>query len=148
MVKRVCTRVIMLIMALMVSSTVFITDSLATNVGFSVDTKIPNNQIDKDVTYFNLRMKPEQKQTISIDVYNSISETAEFQLDLTNSTTNSNGLVTYDDLDREKDESLKYGIKDIAKFSEDGKTSKKIKMDPLSKKTVNIDLNMPKEEFD
>lgn len=44
-------------------------------VSFSISAIIPDNQIDKDLSYFDLLMEPEKEQTIQVVISNSSDET-------------------------------------------------------------------------
>ena len=67
------------------------------DVEFSVKALIPDNQIDTKKSYFDLRMKPKQKQEIETILYNSSDEEMNIKISVYNATTNQNGLIVYED---------------------------------------------------
>ena len=66
------------------------------DVEFSVKTIIPDNQVDTKKSYFDLRMKPEQKQEIETILYNSSDEEITINISVHSATTNQNGLIVYE----------------------------------------------------
>nr|WP_242700704.1 DUF916 and DUF3324 domain-containing protein [Enterococcus sp. DIV0212c] len=113
----------------------------AADMNFSVEANIPENQVDKSQTYFDLRMKPEQKQDISITIKNSSDQPATFSVVPHIAVTNQNGVIDYGK-ELTKDPSLKHGITDI--ISGDTKYTLKAKE---TKKAV-FHLKMPKDSYD
>ena len=82
-------------------------------MGYSVKANLPENQIDKNKTYFDLKMDPNQKEEISLTVKNSSEEEIILNIVPNNSKTNQNGVIDYSDENLEKDKSLKYSLTDI-----------------------------------
>lgn len=112
------------------------------NIGFTIQAVIPENQVDKEQSYFDLRMSPSQEQIIYVQVINSSSEDIVFKLSVNQAYTNSAGFIDYADPDIEKDESLKYDISDIASYDS------KVEVKANSSVSVPITLKMPSETFD
>lgn len=115
----------------------------AENVGYSVRAMIPENQIDKNQTYFDLLMKPKQKQVINVEILNNRNEGMEINAHITNPQTNRNGLIDYTNTQTKVDESLKVPITEIAAIE---KTT--VKVPAKGSRIVPIRLKMPEEEFD
>lgn len=114
------------------------------DVGFSVRATIPNNQIDRMKSYFDLKMKPGQKQVIKIQVFNSSSKEETIEVDVTFATTNRNGLIDYSETDRKKiDESLKIPLTELAKID-----NTEIVIPAGKSKIVPITITMPKKKYD
>lgn len=111
-------------------------------VSYSVEALIPENQIDQQQSYFDLDMKPNQKQQLGVTIHNNEHEEITVLLSVHNATTNSNGLVVYEHKE-EIDPSLEVPLTDILSFADEQVTI------PAGKsKTVVADLQMPEEEFD
>lgn len=70
-------------------------------MGYTVEAHIPNNQIDKEKTHFNLLMSPKPEQLIEVTVYNTSDEEITVNITITNAFTNSKGLVIYNELEKE-----------------------------------------------
>lgn len=112
------------------------------NVGFSVRAVLPDNQVNSDVTYFDLRMTPSQKQTIQVEVINDSSEETTFDVNVNQAYTNKNGFIDYEKSDGIFDESLKYSIDNVVNYE------KEVTVPAESSKLVDIEITMPEESFD
>lgn len=103
---------------------------------------IPNNhQAKKDVSYFFLREKPDEKDTVGIKINNEGTTPLKVSLAVTDANTNANGILDYT------------GTKKNSKYLKEPLTKylipreKEVTVDPQSSKDVYFDLQMPKEEF-
>lgn len=103
---------------------------------------IPENSLSKN-GYFDLLVKPGERQTLEIDVENISSEEKTVELQLANATTGDSGIVNYQSSDKKRDETLKLSFTDIAVIN-----NKKIVLEPTSKKRVSLELLVPEKEFD
>lgn len=54
--------------------------AFAATINYSVKANIPENQINKNLTYFDLRINPGSQQTISLTVQNTSTEEIELML--------------------------------------------------------------------
>ncbi|MBC2190979.1 DUF916 and DUF3324 domain-containing protein [Listeria sp. FSL L7-0229] len=116
------------------------------DVGYSVQAKIPANQIDKKQTYFDLKMKPKQKQTVEIEVMNSSNEEIQVEASINYASTNRTGLIDYTKNDlTKKDKSLKYPLPELAKIPDD---QQHLTIPVNGKKTVQVVIEMPDESID
>ncbi len=113
------------------------------SVGYSVRAIIPENQIDHSISYFDLRMSPNQHQEIQTEIFNSSNEDINIDVHITNPITNSNGLIDYTDLEVKTDRSLKIPITKIASIND-----MTINIPAGESKIVPIQLEMPEKEFD
>lgn len=118
------------------------TEESAAGAEFSVSTVIPDNQVDKSRTYFDLQMQPEQEQTLEIELKNYASEEIKIQTQIHSAITNINGVVDYSKEDAELDESLKYDMKDIISADEF------ITIPADATYVLELKVEMPEEEFD
>ncbi|WP_218775510.1 DUF916 and DUF3324 domain-containing protein [Oceanobacillus senegalensis] len=113
-------------------------------VGYSVRAIIPENQLDKNQTYFDLRMKPGQEQEIHVEVYNRSKEEAQFMIHITNAKTNRNGIIDYTNTTQtEWDETLIYPMTEIASIDE-----QRFRIPAGESNVIPITLQMPEEAFD
>lgn len=110
--------------------------------GFYVSANLPKNQLDDSASYFDLEMKPEQKQTISVDIYNEKSKEMKISVYAANASSNSNGIIDYTKQGI-KDNTLVFPFEEIAMLE-----NPVVKIPASSKETVNIELNMPKDEYE
>ncbi|MBM7689834.1 hypothetical protein BCR24_13160 [Enterococcus ureilyticus] len=109
--------------------------------GFSYKVIYPENQ-HKEVSYFDLRMTPGQKQTVVIQLSNSSDKEITVDVGLNSTKTNSNGVLENGPSNLEKDSSLKYDFADIVK----GKES--VVIPPKQTIDYPIDITMPEVTYD
>lgn len=111
-------------------------------VGFSVQAELPENQRNQRVSYFDLQVEPSQEQTLNITIFNHENEEITVQGDTHNASTNSNGLVVYEEQE-EVDSSLENPITELVSLEANEWTI------PAGESlTVTATLEVPKEEFD
>lgn len=113
----------------------------AAEMKFSVQAVIPDNQVDKSQSYFDLRMKAGEAQDLLVDMRNDTSEDVTVEVTPNTAITNQNGIVEYNDTKTERDSSLKTGFKDIAT------TEKEVTVPAKSTKQLKVHVQMPKEEY-
>lgn len=102
----------------------------------------PKNQ-RSNAGYFDLRMTPDEKQTIQIEINNpSDKEEVTVSVSLNSTKTNANGVLEYGPSLLQKDPSMKKDLSDIAKAPES------ITLKPGEKKNLDIDITMPKDSYD
>ncbi|TGD19734.1 DUF916 and DUF3324 domain-containing protein [Levilactobacillus suantsaiihabitans] len=88
----------------------------ATNdIGYSVKALIPKNQIDKRQSFFELRMKPGQTQTLRVRLYNVTDQAIKIKSAIHTAWTNSGGTIDYTNQPQKFDSSLQYKMSDISK---------------------------------
>src|SRR5690625_6060277 len=87
-------------------------------VGYSVQALIPENQLDNKHSYFDLLMEPNQEQELEVIIYNNENEDIVVRITVHHASTNSNGLVVYED-QKEIDSSLEVPLQDILTLKED-----------------------------
>lgn len=106
--------------------------------GFTYNINFPDNQIDKNVGYFNLKMSAGQKQIISISLSNPSTEKMMVNFSLNGAKTNQNGVIEYGDSDIENDPSLAFEFEKIVTGPES------IELAPGETKEVEFTIQMPK----
>lgn len=102
----------------------------------------PENQIDKNTSYFDLRMKPGQQQTVHIEFTNTSDEDYVFTIELNGAKTNQNGVIEYGPTTLENDASLKHAFEDIVTGA------KELKVPAGETVPLKLDISMPEDEFD
>lgn len=109
---------------------------------FSVRAILPQNQVDKKVSYFDLQLKPGQKQTIKLLVTNaSKTQSMKPNIEFFTASTSRTGLIVYNGPNR-KDESLKYSLSDLVKIKNSHPT-----IAPSSSSYIEAEIVMPNEQF-
>lgn len=123
-------------------SNISITD--AAELNFSVEAEIPENQLDKDKTYFDLLMKPDSRQEIVIKLGNSTNKNVTVIPQISNATTNSNGVVEYSPSKNKLDRSAPTSIKETVTI--DAK-QKEIDIPAYGETKLKLSVKMPKQSF-
>lgn len=114
----------------------------AAEMDFSVSAVIPENQIDKSKTYFELRMKPCQVQELEVLLTNGLSHTVTVVTNANTAVTNDNGIVDYSNKAPKFDNTLKIPFSKIAEMPDE------ITVPANGSKTVKVKVTMPRDPFD
>lgn len=117
--------------------------SFAEGMDYSIRADIPCNQIDKNLNYFDLMMKPGEDQDISITLTNQSEETEIFKISVNNALTTKNGNIDYTNHNVDPDESLKYPLE---KLVTNNYQVVEIKSGETTK--VPFHISMPKEKIE
>ncbi|WP_317946433.1 DUF916 and DUF3324 domain-containing protein [Carnobacterium maltaromaticum] len=115
--------------------------SQADSMAYSVKADIPDNQIDKAKTYFDLKMTPGQKQDISLTVHNSGDKEMTIFITPNNATTNQNGVIDYSEEKAKIDSSLKIPLTSVISGKQE------VKLNPNETKQVPFTIKMPEKEY-
>lgn len=134
--KRVVPLLLILLLLITVKSEV-----LADGITYGVKANIPENQIDKKVTYFDLLVKPGDTQSISLTLTNSGPEEIILGIKTNTAATNKNGVIDYSKSEGDKDSSLEVNFSDIIAGPEE------VTLAPNESKDVTFEISIPKEEF-
>lgn len=134
-----------LLVILSAIAAVFVTTGLVkaasddANVNFNVQAQIPDNQIDKKQSYFDLKMNPGQTQTVSTVVQNTSDKEMKIKNEIHTAHTNENGQIEYVAEAKKQDSSLKIPLKKITQLHE----AKIVTVPANSKKTVSATIRVP-----
>ncbi|MBO0437452.1 DUF916 domain-containing protein [Vagococcus fluvialis] len=115
----------------------------AEGMDFSVEAILPENQVDIDKSYFDLKVTPNSQQELSFKVSNLSEKNSKIEVTLNPGWTNQNGVLSYAETDKKVDESMSFPITQLIK-----ENKKVIELKPLEEKIVNFKLEIPKKEFD
>lgn len=113
-------------------------------VPYSINPIYPDNQINKNWSYYDLTMTPGATQTIEIEVINTSNAEIDIEANAFSGMTNRNGFVDYlpESEAFKYDKTLKYSFSDIAKVEE------VIKVPPKETRMVPVTITMPSEAYD
>lgn len=114
----------------------------ASNSEVYIETILPENQLDKTVKYFDLRMKPSEEQVVKIKIANPTSESIKFKLVYSNAKTTSEGVVEYSE-----NQELKINTPKGYSFEEIISGPKEIIVPKKESVTVDLLLKMPNEIY-
>lgn len=118
------------------------TFSKASELNFSVNAVIPDNQIDKEKSYFDLKVTPGEKQNLIVKLRNTTDKEIVINPHIQSAKTNKNGVIDYTPNKIKKDDTLKIAMEDVAKVPEE------VTVPPQSEKDLTIEVTMPKDKFD
>ncbi|EOH92968.1 hypothetical protein UAW_01832 [Enterococcus haemoperoxidus ATCC BAA-382] len=110
--------------------------------GFSYSIHFPENQMEKDIGYYHLKMTPNQKQTLSITLNNPSEENVEVAVSLNSAKTNPNGVIEYGDSSLKNDPSLAYDFKKIVSGPD------KVALAAGETKEVELTIQMPETAYE
>jgi hypothetical protein len=114
----------------------------AAEMSFSVQAIIPDNQVDKSQSYFDLRMSPGQAQDLTVEMRNDTAEAVTVNVLPNTAITNQNGIVEYNNTSTARDSTLKTSFKEIAT------TDKEVSIPAKSKKQIKVHVQMPTNSYD
>ncbi|MGX7411080.1 DUF916 and DUF3324 domain-containing protein [Enterococcus caccae] len=109
---------------------------------FYIQAVIPENQVDINRSYFDLKMSPEEKQELQVKLVNPEAEPISIAINAINATTTEEGMIDYT-LKGIKDKSLKYPFESLIKVLETN-----ITLQPYETKIARFHVKMPKEQYD
>lgn len=130
------------IMTMFISLFIVTNSAFAAEINFSVNTVIPDNQIDKSKTYFNLKMSPKQQQDITTTLKNDTKKDVTINIGINTAKTNVNGVVEYGKMKTKNDLSLKHDMSDVIKGPSN------VVIPANSSKDVVFHIVMPEASFD
>lgn len=67
----------------------------ANQMNFAVIPNLPDNQVDKNHSYFDLQLDPGQTQTVSVTLRNDTDKDVVVAITMARATTNTSGVVQY-----------------------------------------------------
>lgn len=111
-------------------------------VGFSVRALLPDNQLDRGHSYFDLRVQPNGQQSLRTEIMNAEQEEITVKLSVRNASTNQNGMIIYEKQEGNLEDDIIY-LSDIARFEED-----EVVIPAGESKIVSANLELPDEAFD
>ncbi|MFK4566932.1 hypothetical protein ABH902_001508 [Enterococcus sp. UD-01] len=134
---------IILLAIIFISSLFYSTKTtLASEMSFTVKAILPENQRSQEVSYYDLRVTPGQKQTLQLELSNDTDEDIVVKASANAAITNDNGIVDYSYNKTKKDSSALYTFNELAKLPEE------ITLPKHSKRTVDCVVTLPEKAFD
>ncbi|MGX7418602.1 DUF916 and DUF3324 domain-containing protein [Carnobacterium gallinarum] len=90
----------------------------ASELKFSVETEIPENQVDTKRSYFDLQTTPNMEQTLIAHLRNDTEEDITVVPTIKTATTNANGVIEYGESNTDSDVSLAFKLESLLTSSE------------------------------
>lgn len=125
-------------------SVVHAEESSGTPAGFTVESVIPENQVDVTKSYFYLQVEPETEQTIQVKVRSKQEEPVTVKLAVHDAVSSSVGAIDYAQAKPQLDESLKQPISELVTVKDE---QKEITVTNFEEKIVEYTIRAPKEPF-
>lgn len=117
-------------------------NGFASEFNFAV-TPIPSEkQVDKEKTYFDLLLAPNEETELKVNLRNDTDKEVKVGISINSAITNSNVIVEYGENKGKKDQSLAFDIKDYVQYPSS------VRLKPKSEQTVSINVKMPNTPFD
>ncbi|MBL1229470.1 DUF916 and DUF3324 domain-containing protein [Enterococcus sp. BWB1-3] len=110
--------------------------------GFNYQVIKPENQLSKDVGYFDLLMTASQEQLVEIQLINDSANEMIVDVSLNGAKTNGNGVIEHGPTAMEDDKSLKYKFNDIVSAESE------ITIPANSVVPLKLNIKMPEVSFD
>lgn len=110
-------------------------------LSFTVKTNVPINQIDKNNDFYQLKMVPGQKQTVTATVYNTTDTPTTVNINVQSASTSINGTIDYSKTLTSWDKSLKYKLNEIVSYPES------ITVPAGKAQDVAFTISMPKDSY-
>ncbi|WP_164966349.1 DUF916 and DUF3324 domain-containing protein [Companilactobacillus metriopterae] len=114
----------------------------AEEVSYNVSAEKADNQINPDVTYFDLLVDKGSSQELTIYIQNKSSSAKKYKVSVNRALTNRNGVIDYASHGTKLDSSTNF---DIEKMVSKPQT---VTVEANSTKQVKLQLNTPNEDFD
>ncbi|HLQ40241.1 MAG TPA: DUF916 and DUF3324 domain-containing protein [Tetragenococcus sp.] len=111
-------------------------------IDYQVRAQLPDNQKTKDNTYFDLQVKPGEKQTITIEIKNLGSKKKQMVVEANNATTSDGVTISYS---RTKNPLL--SSPGFSQMISKDQQKRLIEVKPKESKVVAFDLTYPKKTF-
>ena len=119
-------------------------DNSENPAGFSVESVIPENQVDKTKTYYYLSLEPGQKQKIQAKVISTQEEPVTVEVAIHDAVSGSSGAIDYANKKPKLDKSLSNPITSIVTID---KGIKEVTVKNFEEKIVEYEITMPPEAF-
>lgn len=121
---------------------IFATTAYGSGFNFAVESIIPDNQINPQVTWFNLLVEPGDEQTLAMNLRNDTNEDVIVEVEIAVATTNLNGIVEYVVRDVERDSTLVHDLADLVTVPDT------IVVPANGSAVLEMELSVPNEDFE
>ncbi|MGM0216278.1 DUF916 and DUF3324 domain-containing protein [Enterococcus sp. AZ109] len=134
----------LLFMASFLFSTVSYAEDAHGGAGFTVESIIPENQVDKKYSFFYLKTTPEQPQTIEVKVTSTQEEPVTLKVAVHDAVSSSIGEIDYAQPEPKLDESLTNPITSFVKAKDD---VQEVTVANFEEKIVAFEITPPKDSY-
>ncbi|APX73189.1 DUF916 and DUF3324 domain-containing protein [Companilactobacillus allii] len=141
MLKKIFLPMILGLVSIFLLFTVGSTSVKADTLNYTVGADLPDNQIEKSGSYFNLKVTPGQSQDLTIKITNKDTTSHQYEVSINRGLTNQNGIIDYGTHGSEEKDGLEYNIESLVDDPQN------VTVDGNSTKLVTLHLNAPKQAF-
>lgn len=110
---------------------------------FEAQIQLPENQKNKEISYFDLTLKPKEKQTVFITLKNTSKQTIELSVGFHRAITNHSGVIEYSGINKDTTKSMPYNIEELVNVNKES-----ITLSPDEEKELPVEIKMPEKSFD
>lgn len=110
---------------------------------YAIQAILPNNQINKDESYFDLKVEPNKEQTLKALIANTGSKPITVKAEVNNAYTADSGVIGYDKYDAKPYKSKLPSLTSLV----DGKRKQVVKLKTGENKTVEFKVKSPASEY-
>lgn len=115
---------------------------VAEKTGFTVESVQPENQINKDFSFFYVHTQPSEEQTLKVKVISKRKEASRVNISLTNAVTNITGQIDYGQKNVQLDSSMTLPLTDFVSLQ-----TKTLTVANFEEKIIEIHVKPPKESY-
>lgn len=115
----------------------------APDKSYAIQAILPNNQINKDESYFDLKVEPNKEQTLKVLIANTGSKPITVTAEVNNAYTADSGVIGYDKYNTKLYKSKLPSLTSLV----EGKRKKVVKLDNGENKTVEFKVKSPSSEY-
>lgn len=112
------------------------------SMNYQVSAKLPASQHNKNVSYFDLRLKPNQEETIKVEIKNTDDKEHTYNVIPNTAITNENGVVDYSQPKKKADKTAPANLKSLVSGEE------KVVVAANSTKDATFKIKMPSKSYD
>lgn len=116
--------------------------STSEGVGFEITPVQSSSQVDKQVSYFDLKLKTDQTETVAVKVHNTSNEAMTVYVSTSKATTNINGVVEYKKSTANKSVALPADLGQMVTTK-----SAEVVLKAGETKTVEFQVKMPSKDY-
>lgn len=115
----------------------------APDKSYAIQAILPDNQVNKDESYFDLKVTPNKEQTLKVLIANTGSKSITVTAEVNNAYTADSGVIGYDKYNTELYKGKNPSLTSLV----DGKRKQVVKLGTGENKTVEFKVKSPAQEF-
>ena len=131
---------LLLVMAVLLPAT---TVKAAPDKSYAIQAILPDNQVNKDESYFDLKVEPNKEQSLKVLIANTGSKPITVTAEVNNAYTADSGVIGYDKYDAKLYKAENPSLTSLV----EGKRKQVVKLDTGENKTVEFKVKSPSSEY-